>query len=173
MPSRLRKAIASMPSAAKCTRTGIPESRNASRVSRASPGLSSTKRTSMDIPSSFNLIPLAAVQGEAEGRSHSRLRLDRNLSAMALHDLLAYRQADARAGKLFPLVQALEHAENSLEILRVDSEPIVLNGEAILLAAIQRSDMDSGSSGILILDGVADQILKQLNKLHLVRQNVG
>jgi len=54
-PSRWRKSIASAPSDATCRLTCTLASLNASRVSRTSPGLSSTKRTSTgaaSIPSS-------------------------------------------------------------------------------------------------------------------------
>src|ERR1700678_2702559 len=50
-PSRLRKAMASTPSMATCKRTVLSKSLKASRVNRTSPGLSSTRSTSLSISS--------------------------------------------------------------------------------------------------------------------------
>ena len=97
---------------------------------------------------------------------------DRNAAAVPLDDLLADSQSDAGARKLFPFVQPLKHAENSLKILRVNSQAVILHRECPLLSAILGGrDVYLGHSRALILDGVADEVLKQLNQLSLVRHD--
>src|SRR5579864_4932865 len=53
-----------------------------------------------------------------------QLRLDPDPSAAAFYDALADRKTNTGAGNFIP-VQALEDAENSLVILRVDADAIV------------------------------------------------
>jgi hypothetical protein len=48
-----------------------------------------------------------------------------------LDDLLADRQADAGAVEFLALVQPLEHAEDSVEVLRLDPSPLSLHRKAI------------------------------------------
>ena len=82
-------------------------------------------------------------QGEAKGGALAGFRLDRDRAAMPLDDLLADGKADPGAGELIPLVQPLEHAKDPVEILRVDSKTVVLDGEAPhLLARPDGRDMD-------------------------------
>ena len=171
--------MASTPSEATCRWMAVLASRKASRVSRTSPGLSSTSSTSMGMPPppiGLHDCAVASCQGKAKGRALSGLRLDRDAAAVPLDDLLADRQADAGAGELFPLVQPLEHAEDPFEVLRLDSQPVVLAPRtSTSLAAVPGRDetWTCGDSGALVLDGVADQVLKQLNQLHLVGQDAG
>ena len=69
---------------------------------------------------------------------------------MPLDDLLADGQSDAGAGKLFALVQPLEHAENPFEVLRVDSQAVVLHRKYPLLSAVLGGgDVHAGTSGRL------------------------
>ena len=55
---------------------------------------------------------------------------------MPLDDLFADGQADAGTGELLALVQPLKHPEDLFEILRLDSEAVVLHGEGPFTAAI-------------------------------------
>ena len=55
---------------------------------------------------------------------------------MPLDDLLADGQANAGTGELFPFVQPLEHAENLFEVLRLNSESVVLHREYPSLSAV-------------------------------------
>ena len=88
---------------------------------------------------------VAARQGEAKSGALPELRLDRDVAAVPLDDLLADRQPDAGAGELFALVQPLEHAEDPFEILRVDAEAVVLDREHPFLAAVPGGgDVDLG-----------------------------
>ena len=70
------------------------------------------------------------------------------VAAVPLDDLLADRQADAGAGELVSLVQPLEHAEDPLEVLRVDPQPVVLHREEPLPVAVLRGrDVHLGVPG--------------------------
>src|SRR5437764_240569 len=62
------------------------------------------------------------AKSEIERGSLVLLRLHPYLTAVAIDNPLADRQANARAGNV-PAVQPLEHAENVLMILRSDSDP--------------------------------------------------
>ena len=91
---------------------------------------------------------------------------------MPFDDFLTDGQSDAGAAELFSFVQPLKHAENSFEILRVNAESVVFHRKTPFPVAIQSSgDMDPGNAGFLVFDGIADQVLKQLRQLHLVRQD--
>ena len=80
---------------------------------------------------------------------------------MTLDNFFADRETDASAGEFFALVKALEHAENSFEVLRIDAEAIVFDGEHPFRPAIFcGGDVYPGDSAVLIFDGVADEILK-------------
>src|SRR5580700_2750069 len=93
---------------------------------------------------------------------------------MALDDLLADRQSYAGAGELLPFVQPLEHAENLFEVLRVNSRSVVLHRKyPSSLATLGGGDVDPWDSRPLVLDGITDKVLKQLNQLHLVRLHGG
>ena len=64
------------------------------------------------------------------------LGLDRDAAAVPFDDLLADGQSDAGAGKLFPLVQPLEHAKNLFKVLRIDSQPVVFHRKIHLLSPL-------------------------------------
>jgi len=80
---------------------------------------------------------------------------------MLLDNLLAYGQSNAGTGERFPCVQALEHAENLFEVLRVNSQSVVLHRECPFPpAAPGGGNMYPRNSRPLVLDGVADEVLK-------------
>jgi len=56
-------------------------------------------------------------------------------AAFAFDNLLAKRQADARAGNLAPM-QALKHAEHPVRILRIDPDSVVAPGQNALAAGV-------------------------------------
>jgi len=83
---------------------------------------------------------------------------------MPLDNLLADGQSHACAVELIPLVQPLEHAEDSFKELRVDPQPVVLHRECPFRRAIPRGGyVNVGDSGTLIFDGIPDKVLKQLD----------
>src|SRR5580658_11178221 len=112
-------------------RTASLMARKVSCVRRTSPGLSSTRRMSMGVPfSPISFMSLSRCrQGEAKRRAMACLRLHRDGAAIPLDDLLADGEAYAGAAELLAPVQPLEHAEDLLEILRLDAEPVVTHRE--------------------------------------------
>src|SRR5215208_4046494 len=62
---------------------------------------------------------------EREDGAPALAALHADLSALALDDLAADGQPDARALERLAVVQALEHLEHALAVLRVDSDPVV------------------------------------------------
>src|ERR1017187_4479627 len=111
----------------------------ASRVKRASAGLSSTKRIStgpamlVTSPMMLHLGFLSHGSGllagsrntEQECRSMSGLGLHPDLPSVALYDFLTDGETDAGAGKLFGTVQALEDGENAPGVLRLDANAVI------------------------------------------------
>ena len=105
---------------------------------------------------------------------------------MALHDLLADRQADASARVLGPGVQALKDDENTLCILRLDTDAVIAHRKQPVGPApapsglavgrvsplrgrdVLRPNVDFGGTLAPKLDGVAQQVLKQLYQLRPV-----
>ena len=101
-------------------------SRIASRASRASPSLSSTRRMSIGLPlvtRSIDVSPFLAdrrgsgFQREEERRPLAGRGLHPDPSAVALDDALAQREADAGARILLRPVQPLEDDEQALKCL--------------------------------------------------------
>jgi hypothetical protein len=80
---------------------------------------------------------------------------------MALHDALADRQADARSGIIFAVVQALEDDENALEILGVNADSVVGYREDPVLLIFLDTHMDLGRFLTVKLDSVPDQVLEE------------
>jgi hypothetical protein len=94
---------------------------------------------------------------------------DRDIAAMPLDDIFADREAHSCAGEFLAPMQALKHSEYSFEVLRFDAESVVLHRKYLLLRAVLPGrNMNSGYFGAPILDGIAEQILKQLRQLQLV-----
>jgi len=109
--------------------------------------------------------------GEAERGPLAGLRFHPDAAAVPLHDLFAKSQADARAGVLFPIVQALEDDEDALAKLRVDADAVVAHGEGPVRAGRLRPDLYQRLGGAVKLDGIANQVLKQLHQLHFIAQH--
>src|SRR2546426_12839413 len=92
----------------------------------------------MGVPFSpiFMVISSPFRESKVRGRALSGLGLYPHPAAVAFRDLLAHRQADSGAGKLFSAVQPLKHNENLLEVLRVDAKSVVSHGKDPFVAAI-------------------------------------
>src|SRR5271163_1750351 len=100
-------------------------SRRASRVRRASAGLSSTSRTSQTLlggASNIRFTPLGDRQGELKAAALTGDRVDPDLAAVVLYDLLDDRQTDAGAGILVAVVQPLKNQENFVHVLFFNPE---------------------------------------------------
>src|SRR5574341_1244391 len=171
-PWRRRKSIASTPSFTVWRLEYTLPSFSASRVRRTSPGLSSTSRISIGpFLSTIGGSPLFR-QREVECRALIRIRraarADPDASAVALHHLLADRQPDAGARVLALVVQALEHHEDALVVLRLDADAVVLHFKGPFLGAFDDAHMDPGHGIRAELERVADQVLEELRELPLV-----
>src|SRR5438477_4084414 len=89
---------------------------------------------------------------------------------MAFHDLLADRQSDTSARVLRARVQALEEHKDTFNVLRLDANPVVAHAERAVSACGAGRYMHHGrETRLLELDGVGDQILKELVELQTVR----
>src|SRR5581483_625486 len=66
-------------------------------------------------------------QREQEFRTAIRLRFHPDPAAVAMHDLLADREADAAARILAAAVQALKHSENLRLVIRLDADAVVFH----------------------------------------------
>jgi 3-dehydroquinate synthase class II len=83
---------------------------------------------------------------------------------VALDDLFAERQSDARARELLVRVQALEEKKNAFGILGLDANAIVLDRKDPALIVKFARHMDLRPFAVPELDAVANQILKELNQ---------
>src|SRR5919108_5862379 len=178
-PSRRRRDMASTPSWATCSwwRTFAP--RGASTASRTSPGLSSTNKICIGLPSSASCmaVRLPRRQCERERASLARFGLHPDAAGMVLHDLLGDRQTDAGAGIPAATVQALKDQEDALDVLRLDADAVVPQPEKPILPPTLRPNVDEDRLLAAELDSVAEQILEELYQLCLIghdgRQGVG
>src|SRR5215470_10470869 len=91
---------------------------------------------------------------------------------MPFDDTLADCQPDAGAGNLFT-VQTLEHPENFGVIRRIDPHAVIRYGEAECLIHSDTGNVDSRTRIAAILDGIPNQVLKQLNKMRRVTEYRG
>ena len=71
-------------------------------------------------------------------------RLEPELTTVSLDNLAAHSQADAGARVLFTSMQALKDPENSLEILRVDADAVVADGELLEIARCRGCERHHG-----------------------------
>src|SRR5258708_38747927 len=99
-------------------------------------------------------------------RTRSRLRLGPDTASQAIHRGFANRQADPGAGVLFA-VQALKDPKDIFQVLRFDTDAVVLDGKNPSAVLKPRGDANLERLDGAILDGVADQVLKQLQQQDL------
>ncbi len=88
---------------------------------------------------------------------------------MALDDLFTNGQPDACARVLVAGVQALKHLKDTFVVLGIYADAVIAHGKnPIVLVALGR-DVDLGGVVLgLEFDGVADQVLKDLDQLWFV-----
>src|SRR5438876_10579894 len=85
--------------------------------------------------------------------------------AMAFDNLLANRQANTRAGVLPAGVQALKDAKDTLGILRVEANAVILHREPPGVALRLDSDMHLRRTLTAVFEGVPDQVLQEPGQL--------
>src|SRR5258706_2354810 len=98
-------------------------------------------------------------QREPEGAAPARFGFDPDAAAVAVHHLLADRQADAGARVLALVVQALEHHEDALEVLHLDADAVVAHGDLELAFFFKTGNFDPRLRLAAELEGVAHQAL--------------
>ena len=132
-PRDSRKSIASAPSDATCKLICTLASLNASRVSRTSPGLSSTKRTSIGaafVPIAFHNVLSSFGQRKDKRwilfRVATRPRFCRPSRSRIF---LANSQSNSGSLEFISPVQPLEKDKNPFEILRGNPQAIVAHGK--------------------------------------------
>src|SRR5215207_3997593 len=98
---------------------------------------------------------------EAEDAAAALARGEADLAALALDDLAADRQPDARALERLAIVQPLEHLEHALAMLRVDSDAVVgdLDAPHPVVHALRR-DPEASAPSRAELERVRDQVLQ-------------
>src|SRR5688572_28056066 len=123
-------------------------------VSSASSGLSSTSRMSTWSNSSIGIL---LGQREMEGGAGIGLAVGPDSPTVPRDDLVHQREPDAGAGKVLVAVQALEHAEQSVDVARVESRAVVADEIDVLALMGDAADLDlrCGSLG-RELDRVCD-----------------
>src|SRR5262249_28629011 len=150
LPCWRRNSIASTPSLAQCRFEYTLPSLSASLVRRTSARLSSTSRISTGgaarVLSPIGFVPLLGkreMEGAAAGGLPLRPGTDPDAAAVAVDDFLADREADAGARVLALVVQALEHHEDALEVLRLDADAVVPDRYFEFFPARRAGDVDA------------------------------
>jgi hypothetical protein len=96
-------------------------------------------------------------------------RIERDAAAVPLDDSLADRQPYTGAGNLLPSVEPLEHSEDPFQVLRLNAWPIVFDGEyPFCLSNGVGRNVHKGDGVVVVLDGIADEVLEDLSQLGLV-----
>src|ERR1700687_2647545 len=106
--------------------------------------------------------------GELEGGTGTGLRFHPNLPTAVFDDLLADGQADAVARIFAASVQTLEDHENTLGVLRSNSNSVVGHAEQPIVTRFLGRHRDHWWRLSPELDGVSDQILEDLRDLGAV-----
>src|SRR5687767_3252500 len=100
-------------------------------------------------------------QGPADGRPLLDGRVEPDVAAVELDDLLAQGQADAGAGIRLLGVEPLEDHEDPVGVRRFDPDPVVGDPERPLPVGLFGADLDPGRGIAAELDGVPDDVLEQ------------
>src|SRR5690349_8924531 len=98
---------------------------NASRASSASALLSSTSNQWVRC-----IVHARRGKGQCHLRALSQRRLNPNLAAMAFDDLFDDGKSNAAAFVFSPLVQALKHEENAIEVAGINSDAIIFYADS-------------------------------------------
>src|SRR5260370_42574040 len=110
---------------------------------------------------------------EIKGRTLVWFRLHPNSSALPLDHCLADCQTNPASFVLIRTVKALEQTEDFIGVLHVDPDAVVRHLEDPLRSVVCRADMNFRLSIAAILDGVRDEVGKDLGPTILVRLNNG
>src|SRR6266511_2381108 len=127
-------------------------------VRRTSPGLSSTSKISIGLPFAISFIAVWSPSREREIKRTAPppFGLDPDSSAVTLHDLLGDGEANAAAGIIMPIVQALKDQKDALEVLRLNANAIILDPEQPLIPLLLCPHVDSNRAVAAELNRIAD-----------------
>src|SRR4051812_5043860 len=98
--------------------------------------------------------------GEEEGRSFPKFRLDPDTAAISIHDSLAEGQPNAAAGIFFVAVEALEESKDSLLVGGTNTNAVILYPKQPVTIGFLSRDRDLRSLFPPVLDGISNQVLK-------------
>lgn len=90
---------------------------------------------------------------------------------MRLDDAFYHGQTDARTAVLAACMQSLEHFEDALSVLRIDTDSIVADAEFPLRPFPCREDAYARRFAAAVLERIADQVLQQQNDLRAIAVN--
>jgi len=105
---------------------------------------------------------LRSGKREVERRALSGLGFGPDSTTVAFHDPLTHRQSDASPGMLVLGVESLEHLEDTIHVLGINTDPFVPNGYAPLAPLALGRDVYPRGIVTAVLDRVAQEVLKHL-----------
>src|ERR1035437_7820288 len=82
---------------------------------------------------------------------------------MALDNFLTNRDTESRTGN-FASMQAFEHSEYPVGVLRIDSDPVVAHRKAPAFRITLRRNMNPRGFLAPVLDRIGDKVLKKLHR---------
>src|SRR5581483_1744232 len=103
---------------------------------------------------------------ELESSAPPGFRFNPDPSTLALDDLLAEPQTDARTWD-FASMQAFEHTEHPAGILRIDTDFVVPHRKQTSFPVSLRRDVDPRCFLAPVLDGVGNEVLEKLHQRNL------
>src|SRR5664280_1900219 len=108
-------------------------------------------------------LPMAVGNCELKRSAPARFRFHPDSSTLAFDHFLTYRETDAGAGN-FASMQAFEHAEHPLGVLRIDTDSVVPHREQPAFRISLRGDMDSRRFLASVLDRIGNKVLENLHQ---------
>lgn len=106
------------------------------------------------------------MKGEVKDRSLAHLRLHPDPPPMLFHDPFAESETEPGPGNGIPSVQPFKQNENLAEILRCDTDPIVLNCESPHALQGDRHDRDMDLRHHFLppeFQGIINDVLEELD----------
>src|SRR5690348_1215814 len=99
--------------------------------------------------------------------------VDPDASTVPVDDLLADRKSDPGAGIFVAVVQALEHEEDALAVLRIEPDAVVGDREEPRAVVFAGAHVHARTLGAVELERIRDEVLEELRELALVAVHVG
>jgi hypothetical protein len=132
------------------------------------------------MPETYGAVKITALPGgrcgvlvwkrEIKCRPAPRLRFDPKPSSTSFNYLLTQSQADTVSRDLFS-VQPAEGLKDSLLVFRPDADSVILHADNPGIVFLARRDVYfRGDIGPPVLDGIADQVLKNIFDSRIGRQ---